>query len=149
MGSIDCKIGATRLRVTEKELTIAIPRSYFSKKVWQGLVELALEIVSNGLGWVMGPSTIASVVSTGDNGAPRWRRMRLDVLSYLLFVLLIPAGHPLRKLYERNDWQQIDEKCASAYRTQNRGAPAYPPQVMFYDSLNRRRISISGQPHGQ
>ncbi len=131
MVSIECKIGATRLMVTEKELSIAIPRNYFSQKVWQDLEELAVEIASIGLGWVVGPSTIAPVASTVGNGPPRWRRMSLDVLSYLLFVLLIPAGHPLRKLYEAYDWHKIDEKCASVYRNQKRGAPAYPPQVMF------------------
>lgn len=57
--------------------------------------------------------------------------MRIDGLSCLLHALLIPLNHPLRILYETIDWSQIDQMCASEYKNQVKGAPAYPPQVMF------------------
>ena len=57
--------------------------------------------------------------------------MSIDTLSYLLYALMIPINHPLRKLYEAIDWSNIDELCASVYKNQVKGAPAYPPQVLF------------------
>ncbi len=44
---------------------------------------------------------------------------------------MIPLNHPLRKLYEAIDWAKIDKMCGPVYENQKRGAPAYPPQVMF------------------
>ena len=57
--------------------------------------------------------------------------MYIDGLSYLLFVLMVPGDHPLRELYEAYEWHKIDEKSASEYKNGKKGAPAYPPQVIF------------------
>jgi transposase len=57
--------------------------------------------------------------------------MSFDGLSYLLFVLMIPKSHGLRKLFDAIDWHKIDEQCAAVYKNGAKGAPAYPPQVLF------------------
>jgi transposase len=124
-------MGGTTLTLTEKEINIIIPRSHLSKMHWGKLVEIVLKIAGMGLAWVVGPSTIAALPSTADKPAPRLRRMRIDALSYLLFVLLIPPNHRLRKLYQAIDWPKIDEMCAHVYENHQQGSPAYPPQVLF------------------
>ncbi len=131
METISCEIGGTTLTLADKEMSLTIPRSFLSKKHWERMVQIVLQIVGTGLGWVMEPSTIAALPSTADKAAPRFRQMRIDVLSYLIFVLLIPAKHRLKKLYQDIDWAKIDEMCAHVYENQQQGAPAYPPQVLF------------------
>ncbi len=131
METINCKIGGTTLILTDEEMKIIIPRSFLNKKHWERLVQIVLQLVGSGMVWVLAPSTIAALPSTAEKAAPRLKKMSIDALSYLLFVLMIPAQHPLRKLYEAIDWGQIDEMCAHVYKNQNQGAPAYPPQVLF------------------
>jgi len=131
MEPISCEIGGTTLTLTDKGMSITIPGSSLSKMHWERLVRIVLQIVGSGLVWVLAPSTIAALPSTADKAAPRLRQMSIDALSYLLFVLLIPPNHRLRKLYQAIDWAKIDEMCAHVYENQKQGAPAYPPQVLF------------------
>jgi transposase len=75
--------------------------------------------------------TVSAAPAAAGQPAPRWKPRVLDGLSYLLFVLLIPPGHPLRQLYAAFDWATSDAQCAEVYKNQARGAPAYAPQVLF------------------
>ena len=131
METINCEFRGTTLNLTEKEMVISIPRNFLSKMNWERLGQIVLQLGGSGVAWVLGPSTIAVVPATADKAAPRWRQMGLDALSYLLFVLMLPLNHPLRKLYEALEWGEIDKMCAPVYKNQSRGAPAYPPQVLF------------------
>lgn len=131
MEAIKGQIGDSTLILTDEGMTITIPRGYWTKRQWNWLVQLVTQLVVTGLAWVTAPSTISAVPSTSDSPPPRWKRMSIDALSYLLYALMIPINHPLRKLYEAIDWSNIDELCASVYKNQVKGAPAYPPQVLF------------------
>lgn len=131
MEAIKGQIGDTTLILTDEGISITIPRGYWTKRQWNWLVQLVTQLVVTGLAWVTAPSTISAVPSTLDNPPVRWKRMSIDALSYLLYALMIPMNHPLRKLYEAIDWSTIDELCASVYKNQVKGAPAYPPQVLF------------------
>jgi transposase len=44
---------------------------------------------------------------------------------------MVSSNHPVRQLFDVFSWHEIDLKCAAVYKNQNRGAPAYPPQVLF------------------
>ncbi len=131
METIKCQIGGSTLTLTDEGLNIFIPRSYLTKKQWGRLVGIVSQLVVTGLVWVTAPSSIAPVPSDPDNPSPRWKRMSLDALSCLLYALMVPLNHPLRKLYKVIDWSQIDQLCASVYKNQVKGAPAYPPQALF------------------
>jgi transposase len=131
MEAIKGQIGDTTLILTDEGMTITIPRGYWTKRQWNWLVQLVTQLVVTGLAWVTAPSTISAVPSTLDNPPVRWKRMSIDALSYLLYALMIPINHPLRTLYEAIDWSTIDQLCASVYKNQVKGAPAYPPQVLF------------------
>jgi hypothetical protein len=61
---------------------------------------------------VLASTVILAAASEASNPAPRWKPLVLDGLSYLLFVLLIPPGRPLRQPYAAFDWATIDAKCA-------------------------------------
>ena len=86
-------------------------------------------LLLNDRSWVEKPSESSN--STAGEGQPRWKVMSIDALSALLFALMIPKSHPLRKLFDAIDWTSIDKQCADAYENADKGAPAYPPQVLF------------------
>jgi len=131
MKSTSYEIAGTTLTLKENELNITIPRNHLSKMHWEKLVAIILQIIGSGLAWLLGPSTIAGLADTAEKPAPRWKQMRIDALSYLVFALLISTNHQLRKLYQAIDWHKIDELCAHVYENHGRGASAYPPQVLF------------------
>ncbi len=130
METLVYQVGISQLTLSEEGLSITIPRQHWTPRQWNWLVTLLTQVLTAGLTWVTAPATIAATASR--SGQPlRWKQMVIDGLSYLLFVLLIPARHPLRRLYAAFDWRTIDEQCAGEYENQERGAPAYPPQVLF------------------
>jgi hypothetical protein len=90
-------------------------------------------MVAIGLAWLSQPkpSDGSGGVSDEEAGQPRWKKLPLEGLSYVLFMLLVPANHGLRQLDKAIDWAQIDRRCAVVYHNQGRGAPAYRPQVLF------------------
>lgn len=130
MESIKCKVSSSTITLNDEELVIIIPRKFWTKRQWEWLVNIMTQLVIAGLTWVMAPTMIKQL-SDADKSMPRWKRMYIDGLSYLLFVLMIPSDHPLRKLYAAYNWQKVDEKCAPEYKNQQKGAPAYSPQVLF------------------
>ena len=131
MEAIKGQIGGSTLILTDEGMAITIPRSFWTKRQWHWLVQLVTQLVITGLAWVTAPSTIRPVLSNSASPPPRWKRMSIDALSYLLYALMIPVNHSLRRLYRAIDWHEIDELCASEYKNQVKGAPAYPPQVLF------------------
>ena len=131
METIAAQIGGAAITLTQDGLTIRLPRSQWSARHWAWLVNVLTQVLGADWGWVLAPTAIAVGASAADSAAPRWKPLVIDGLSYLLFVLLIPPAHTLRKLYAAFDWSRIDAQCAAVYKNQERGAPAYAPQVLF------------------
>jgi transposase len=131
MESSTHQIGASTVTLASEGLTITIARRHWSARHWAWLVQALAQVLGGGLAWVLAPTTRAAVTAAAGRPTPRWKPMLIDGLSYLLFVLLIPVGHPLRRLYAAFDWTTIDAQCAAVYQNQERGAPAYAPQVLF------------------
>jgi transposase len=127
---IEYKIGSCTIILNDEGMMIIIPREYWTKRQWGWLLNIVTQLVVAGLAWVTEPATIKQYRDSG-KPMPRWKQMYIDGLSYLLFVLMVPSNHPLRKLYAAYDWHEIDEKSAPEYKNEKRGAPAYPPQVLF------------------
>ena len=131
MEAVAFQIGGSTITLTQDELTIRLPRSQWSARQWAWLVHVLAQVLGADLGWVLAPTVSSAAASEAGHPAPRWKQLVSDGLSYLLFVLLIPPGHTLRKLYAAFDWAAVDAKCAEVYKNQARGAPAYAPQVLF------------------
>jgi len=131
MESITHQIGGSTVTLAPEGLTITIPRSHWSGRQWAWLVQVLAPVLGVGLAWVLAPTARSAAAPAAGSPAPRWKPLVIDGLSYLLFVLLIPPRHPLRQLYAAFDWATIDAKCAEVYKNQERGAPAYAPQVLF------------------
>lgn len=130
METLTYQVGVSQLTLSEDGLNLMIPRQYWTPRQWERLVTWLTRALACGLAWVTAPATIATTACA--SGQPlRWKQIAIDGLSYLVFVLLIPPNHPLRRLYAAFDWRTIDERCATAYKNQDRGAPAYPPQMLF------------------
>jgi len=123
------QVGSSTLTLTDDALTLTISRSFFTLRQWQWLVGLLTDLIAAGLAWVLAPIRLAP--SSDEGTRPRWRQVSLDWLSILLFQLLIPRGHPLRQLFTAIEWHKIDDRCATVYHNSGRGAPAYPPQMLF------------------
>lgn len=123
------QIGSSTITLTEEDLTITVPRAFWTEKQWNWLFNTLFQLVVSSLAWITAP-TLSSNYGTGE-GQSRWKVMAIDGISSLLFALLIRHTHPLRKLFNAIDWAAIDERCTAAYKNNKRGAPAYPPQVLF------------------
>ena len=121
--------GSSTVTLTEDELTIKVSGDIWTKKQWNWLFNAVFQLVMTGMSWVMAPGSASNSLTS--EGQPRWKLMSIDVISSLLFALLIRPIHPLRKLFAAIDWTKIDERCAAVYKNRKRGAPAYPPQVLF------------------
>ncbi|NIN70272.1 MAG: hypothetical protein GTO63_37455, partial [Anaerolineae bacterium] len=62
-----------------------------------------------------------------------WRHSALDVLSLVLYLLLIPTDHFLVRLDREVDLSFVDEECADCYKWKpgKPGRPPWPAQLMF------------------
>ena len=125
---IEIKTPYSTLLATNTEVVITISCSHWTQKQLGRLLSILLLLVNNW-SWVAKPSESSN--SMVGEGQPRWKVMSIDVLGALLFALMIPKSHRLRKLFDAIDWKSIDEQCADAYENAGKGAPAYPPQVLF------------------
>ncbi len=125
------QVGESTVEISENELCISIPKGMWTKRGWSTLVTLVGSLVTSSLSWIVAPTKTKSASEAGEGSGPRWKVLRLDGLSCLLYHLLIPPSNELRKLYEAFDWSEIDAICGAVYKNQRLGAPAYAPQVLF------------------
>jgi len=126
---ITYEINTSTLDLTDAGLTIHISSAFWSKKQWGFLLHLIMGQLSSGLNWLTAPISGGNMTSERGNG--RWKILKLDCLSILIFIFMIKRTHLLRQLFSVIDWQKIDERCQSTYHNKERGAPAYAPQVLF------------------
>lgn len=64
-------------------------------------------------------------------GYPRWKRITMDGLSWLIYQLLVPHDHKLVKFWQTVDWVTINRLCAGAYNNSQFGQRAWAPAQMF------------------
>ena len=86
-------------------------------------------------GWFRGDDTMSwlrqpfQVMTAGgpDARGPRWKEIAVDVLSWLIFLVMVPADHPLVALWQVVDWAAINRLCAPCYQNRKRGQRAWAP----------------------
>jgi transposase len=121
---IRLELGASRLELNDKGLTVHVARWHFTPKQWLRLGE-RLAQAQEALEWLQRP------FQTSEQAGARWKKISLDLFSLVVYTLLIHPGHKLVKLIRAIDWSEIDRRCAEPYKNATRGAPAYAPQVLF------------------
>ncbi len=142
METVAAQIGGSAITLTQAGLTIHLPRSHWSARQWAWLVQVLAQVLGAGLGWVLAPTASSLAASEAGSSAPHWKPLVIDGLSYLLFVLLIPPGHPLRQLYAAFDWSTIDAQCAAVWNYGIRSCCFLGPGCHFVvHSIERRGAS--------
>jgi len=119
--------GQSTLSCEPDQIVICLPRQVFGE-AWSNLVAQ----LSKAIGHRKVINSPQRVMTEHDEGqdAPRWKQVCLDVLSWLVFLLKVPAGHELVRLWHTIDWQAINQICASVYKNAHGGRYAWAPAQM-------------------
>ena len=88
--------GRSTLAVGKMGITIRLPWQVFGKG-WEALRERLLEAIGQRQFVAFSPRVMTERYPSPD--APCWKRTCLDVLSWVLFLLKVPAGHKLVQLW--------------------------------------------------
>ena len=133
MGATAISTGSS-ISFDEQQITIRLDRKLFAPRRW-GLVTELIQCLQQ---------FIAGVREEGDKreGTSHllgrllhrpWRHSALDLLSQLVYLLLIPTEHFLVRLDREVDLSFVDEECADCYkwRPGKPGRPPWPAQLMF------------------
>lgn len=133
MGATAISNGST-IGFNEQQVIIHLDRKLFTPWHWELVTGLILHL----------QRFVAGVLEEGEGleGASwllgqlwhrPWRHSALDLLSQLVYLLLIPTEHFLVRLDREVDLSFVDEECADCYKWQpgKPGRPPWPAQLMF------------------
>lgn len=109
-------------------LTLHLEASLFLPHVWEQV--WAWFRGGGEQAWLRAPFRVMTAEAAGPN-QPRWKQMSVDGLSWLIFLLLVPAHHPLVKLWQVIDWGAINRLCQECYQNSQRGQRAWAPVQLF------------------
>ena len=112
----------------KQEVLLRLKAKVFPTALWQQLSVRVGEAWTSGQ--LMQPFQAMSATSS-QASQPRWKRISLDLLSFLIFSLLVPSQHPLVQLWRQIDWPMINQLGAPAYRNQRFGQRAWAPAQMI------------------
>jgi len=116
--------GQSTLSVGKTGITVWLPWCVFGEG-WRILRERLLEAIGQRRFVAFSPRVMTE--RDPDPDAPRWKRTCLDVLSWVVFLLKVPAGHKLVQLWYAIDWRAINLLGASEYHNAHGGRPAWAP----------------------
>ena len=133
MGATAISAGSS-ISFDEQQVIIRLNRKLFTPWCWELVTGLILHLqqfmagVRDEGGGLEGPGRLL-----GQFLRRPWRHTALDLLSQLLYLLLIPRDHFLVRLDREVDLSFVDEECADCYRWQpgKPGRPPWPAQLMF------------------
>jgi hypothetical protein len=120
--------GRSTLTVGKTGITIRLPWHVFGKG-WEALRERLLEAIGQRRFVAFSPRVMTERHPGPD--APRWVRTCLDVLSWVVFLLKVPAGHKLVQLWYVIDWRAINLLGAPEYHNVHGGRPAWAPAQLI------------------
>jgi len=111
-----------------KRLTLCLDARLFLPCLWQQIRDWFGR--TGSITWLSAPFRVMSAEESAPN-SPRWKQIGVDVLSWLIFLVMVPAGHPLVALWQAVDWAAINRICAPCYQNGRRGQRAWAPAQMF------------------
>lgn len=112
-----------------ERLTLRLPSRLFRAEVW-ALIIAWFRTDIRGSHWLSAPFRIMAAEEDAP-GYPRWKRVHVDVLSWIIFHLMVPSKHPLVNLWQSIDWEGINRLCAPVYKNSQVGQRAWAPAQLF------------------
>jgi len=112
-----------------EQLILHLPARLFRADVWALITDWFRTDIRDSH-WVSAPFRIMAAEEDVFD-YPRWKRVHVDVLSWLIFHLLVPPRHPLVRLWQIVDWTSINRLCAPVYKNSLVGQRAWAPAQMF------------------
>ena len=120
---------ASFVRFEEKRLTIQLSSELFALGFWE-TIKAWFQTKYGVAHWLSAPFQVMTAEEDEPN-YPRWKQIGVDVLSWIMFHLLVPADHRLVQLWQEVDWRSINRLCASMYKNSKSGQRAWAPAQMF------------------
>jgi transposase len=120
--------GQSRLKIKDEGLEIWLPKEVFGQG-WLRLIERLLAAIGKKELIVFKQREMTQRGSGAD--APRWQENRLDILSWVLYVLKVPREHELVRLWGLIDWREINRIGGEAYKNGHGGRPAWAPAQLL------------------
>lgn len=112
-----------------ERLTLRLPARLFGAEMW-ALIKGCFRSDTCDTHWLSAPSRIMTAEEDVP-GYPRWKQVHVDVLSWILFHLMVPASHPLVELSQTIDWAGINRLCAPIYKNSQAGQRAWAPAQLL------------------
>lgn len=120
---------ASFAQCTAEQLTLGLSAQLFNADMWAA-IKAWFQTEIGLTHWLSAPFRLMSAEEDAP-GAPRWKQISVDLLSWLIFHLLVPPGHPLVKLWQTIDWAAINRLCAPCYHNSRAGQRAWAPAQLF------------------
>lgn len=121
--------GQARLVCVGEQLILHLSARLFRPEMWAKLCR-GFKVGDEKGDWLGAPFRVMTREEEVP-GYPRWKRVTMDGLSWLIFQLLVPSEHKLVKLWQTVDWAAINRLCAGAYNNSKFGQRAWAPAQMF------------------
>ncbi len=114
----------SQLDIDARGITFWLPWAVFGK-CWQDIASTIKEAIGHRqvITWHQREMTARGK----GQDAPRWIGNPLDALSWLLFLLKVPASHELVRLWQVIDWAAINRIGGEVYRNARGGRLAWAP----------------------
>ncbi len=129
MAQLQVQSGAgSRASLDASYLTIRLDLSLFVPVFWAQVC--AWFSGAANLAWLQAPWRVMSA-GEAPPGSPRWKAVTVDLLSWLLFLAMVPVGHPLVALWPAIDWAAINRLCAPCYKNSACGHCAWAPAQLL------------------
>lgn len=125
---------ASSMSFDEQQIIIRLPRKLFTPWRWKVVTGLIQRLQQFMAGVKAEDNDLEGTDLTMRQIMRRpWRHSALDVLSLVLYLLLIPTNHFLVRLDREVDLSFVDEECADCYEWKpgKPGRPPWPAQLMF------------------
>ena len=127
MGTTTQGYGGSQLHCEAEQIVIRLSRQVFGE-AWADLRIRLLEAIGQQQ-VIFSPQRV--MTERGEReGAPRWKPLGIDVLSWVLFLLKVPADHELVVLWQTIPWRTINQLCAPLYGNAHGGRYAWAPAQM-------------------
>jgi len=137
--------GQARLVCVGEQLVLHLSARLFQPEMWAKLCRGFKAEEGKG-DWVGAPFRVMTLEEEVP-GYPRWKRVTLDGLSWVVFQLLVPHDHKLVRLWQTVDWVAINRLCAGVYNNSRFGQRAWAPAQMFALLLLYFILPLSSECH--